>query len=466
VNEPRFPRHGESPPDSDSPDGDWPDREWPDRDWPERDLADRQRRERYERLVADAAVRRQDVPDETTAAPPERDAPELPSPPTSDAPVGTRWSPALGDRRRPTTAEEAVPWLIGIILLLTGVVIFLVVLIFQMENPGLVGLESPTPSATPDQSPVDVASPTATPSGSPAASASPTPTPPPAFGELEMVYLGRSSGFGSSSAYRNDFALEGSPTRVASVAPGIGWLMWAPDGSAGAVITTSGRLVEVVAGQAGSALADGIDTATFGPDAKTIYAARIRSSGGTDTAEILAIAFDTGTAEAVTSLTFPTPVTYLESPLKEAQFADEGGYSRLFLIDDDTLVLWVLAGGTWHIDPADGSSQRINEMPVLESVDGRRIEKTEHVTSTTLTVIEADGDRGAQTTVVGLVSHLRWSPDGTKVCFTLGRSGASGGTRQDLWVWEVDGGESPSPLTENGATFGAEWLGTRQSWSS
>jgi len=34
------------------------------------------------------------------------------------------WDPRRdGDRRRPTTAEQAVPWLIGLLLALTGIVV-------------------------------------------------------------------------------------------------------------------------------------------------------------------------------------------------------------------------------------------------------------------------------------------------------------------------------------------------------
>jgi hypothetical protein len=36
--------------------------------------------------------------------------------------------------------------------------------------------------------------------------------------------------------------------------------------------------------------------------------------------------------------------------------------------------------------------------------------------------------------------------------------------RQDLYVWDLVDGNAPAPLTSNGASFGAEWLGVLQTW--
>ena len=58
------------------------------------------------------------------------------------------WDPKRdGERRNPTTAEQAVPWLIGLVLALAGMVIILVALIFSGPQ-GLVGATS-SPTATP-----------------------------------------------------------------------------------------------------------------------------------------------------------------------------------------------------------------------------------------------------------------------------------------------------------------------------
>ena len=64
----------------------------------------------------------------------------------------------------------------------------------------------------------------------------------------------------------------------------------------------------------------------------------------------------------------------------------------------------------------------------------------------------------------GLISHLRWSPHGNRVAFTLGITLAGGGVRQDLYVWDLVRGRAPSAFTASGASFGVEWLGSAQFW--
>jgi hypothetical protein len=70
----------------------------------------------------------------------------------------------------------------------------------------------------------------------------------------------------------------------------------------------------------------------------------------------------------------------------------------------------------------------------------------------------------ANVQVGGLVSHLRWVRSNNEVVFTLGRLGTSGGVRQDLYVWDLVDGKDPMPLTSNGVSFGAEWLGVAPHW--
>jgi len=72
----------------------------------------------------------------------------------------------------------------------------------------------------------------------------------------------------------------------------------------------------------------------------------------------------------------------------------------------------------------------------------------------------------ATTTVKGLVSHLRWSPDGERVVFTVGHATSGGGVLQDLYLWDLGDGEAPMQLTSTGAAFGAEWLGTTPHWAA
>jgi hypothetical protein len=83
--------------------------------------------------------------------------------------------------------------------------------------------------------------------------------------------------------------------------------------------------------------------------------------------------------------------------------------------------------------------------------------------TTTLTEEGHDGVAKASAKIIGLVSHLRWAGGGNEVVFTLGRL-VGGGVRQDLYVWDLVNGKAPAPLTSNGASFGAEWLGVLQSW--
>ena len=50
-------------------------------------------------------------------------------------------------------------------------------------------------------------------------------------------------------------------------------------------------------------------------------------------------------------------------------------------------------------------------------------------------------DRGnnvvASIGVTGLVSHIRWAPTSNEIVFTIGSTGANGGVRQDLYVWDL-----------------------------
>ena len=85
---------------------------------------------------------------------------------------------------------------------------------------------------------------------------------------------------------------------------------------------------------------------------------------------------------------------------------------------------------------------------------------------TTIRMVDRSGDRLATTKVTGRVSHLRWSPRGDQVVFTRGRSASGGGVLQDLYLWNLGVGEDPAPMqiTNTGAAFGAEWLGSQSRW--
>jgi hypothetical protein len=423
-------------------------------DWPERDL------------------RSSDAPD--------RDAHQPGEPSVSDAPVSTGWNDRgwdpNADRRRPTTAEQAVPWLIGVILLLAGMVIVLLALIFTSENGMLAG-PGGSPAASPDVTsaagistpspmpePAVSAEPTATPQPTVTPEPTPTPTPGPTYGPLEMVYLARTTALGPAWIFRRDFSTTDEAVSLAQAEQGILRYDWAPDGTVG-VAVISGRLVAITPGSAARNLGDDILTGVFGLDANTVYAVRITQEGADDVAEIVEIDFASGESTTLATITHERPAPVTDSALRDAQFGDNGGRIRLYVLEDGNVVLWVRAASIWEIDAARGEVEEVDSAPVLWSPDGRRrVEAADADGVTTLTLFDSAERSLASSSVPGLVSHLRWSPDSSQVVFTLGRSVQAGGVRQDLFIWNLEDGAEPMALTNNGASFGADWLGAPQSW--
>ena len=96
----------------------------------------------------------------------------------------------------------------------------------------------------------------------------------------------------------------------------------------------------------------------------------------------------------------------------------------------------------------------------------RRIRSAMKGTTTTVRVVDRSGDTIASSKVEGRISHVRWSPRGDQVVFTLGRSTPGGGVLQDLYLWNLGEGEDPAPMmiTNTGAGFGAEWRGSQARW--
>ena len=86
--------------------------------------------------------------------------------------------------------------------------------------------------------------------------------------------------------------------------------------------------------------------------------------------------------------------------------------------------------------------------------------------TTTLILVDRARQELATADVEGRVSHLRWSPDGKRVVFTLGRAASGGGVLQDLYLWDLGVGDNPDPMriTDTGAAFGAEWRGSHAVW--
>jgi WD40 repeat protein len=193
---------------------------------------------------------------------------------------------------------------------------------------------------------------------------------------------------------------------------------------------------------------------------------QITASGDTTSADIVAIDWLSGDSLTLASVTFPRPQGDEEEPIRQAQFADDGGLVRLYWMADATLRLWVLGAPAQQIHPIDGTVTELEGRdPQLWSPDGeRQIQLIEDGTTTTLHLVDGEGRELAMTSFDGLVSHLRWAPDSSQVVFTGGGSTASG-VVQDLYLWNLNAGDEPARLTATGAGFGAEWLGAAQFWA-
>ena len=382
----------------------------------------------------------------------------------------------------PTTAEQAVPWLIGVILLLAGMVIVLLALIFAGDaslGGGADATPSPTiavaivPNSTDEPSASADPSPTARPSPSPSARASAEPSPSaaavPEYGALEMVYQGRSAPLEPIYLLRRDFTEEGDPEVLAQDANlNVQRFAWSADGTRGAFLYQD-LLVGIDPGVDVHQLSDGISAITFGDDPETVYAVRVRSDGGNDVASILAVNQAGGDERQLDRVSYPRPADDGRAGLAEAQFLDEGGPIRLYWMHDDTLLLWVQGAGAWTIDPArgDAAPAENDRKPLLWAPEGeRRIGFEVKGDRTAMHLVDRSGDELATATVEGRVSHLRWSPRGDQVVFTVGRSTRNGGVLQDLFLWNLGQGEDPAPMqiTNTGAAFGAEWLGSQSRW--
>ena len=368
-----------------------------------------------------------------------------------------------------TTAEQAVPWLIGVILLLAGMVIVLLALIFAGDASlgGIGAGSSESPAATPSASALATTSaPAATPAPSVSVAPAPTPVPAPVYGALELVYQGRDEALAPIYLLRSDFSVEAEP-EVLAQDPSINVQRFAmsPDGTVGAALLAD-VLVSIEPGESKRPLGDGISAITFGDDAATLYAVRIVEEGANDVATVLAIDFLSGDSTEVASITYARPAIADEPDLAEAQFADNGGLVRLRWTRDDVLHLWSLGAGSWSVDPA---TQEVTELdgtePLLWSSDGRRrIAVSAEGGVTTLRLTNSSDHDLASTSIEGLVSHVRWASNGQAVVFTRGRSAEAGGILQDLFIWYLEDGEVPMPLTSSGAAFGAEWRGTTPRW--
>jgi len=407
-----------------------------------------------------------------TDRPDEEQRPEhdLASPPTETGEISTGigWDAGRdGDRRRPTTAEQAVPWLIGLILALTGIMVVLVALIFTGPE-GLAAVPTPSPGASETPGPTFQSTPPVTPAATPTAQPTErvTPPPPPSFGPLEMAYLGRSATGQPFLFWRHDFSTTTAPVAVGDPAAAVTSFAWSPDGLTGAAIV-GGHAWSAVSGHQALDLADNAAAIVFGDDSTTLYVLRITPSGANDQTQLLAINIFSGVSRQVASVTYPHPRTFPDPALKESQFGDDGGLDRLYFTIDGYVVAWVLAApAIYRFDPLSGATLQAARQPVLWSPDQRSRVEIDEVsnTSTNLILRDANGAARATVQVPGVVSHIRWAAGSKEIVFTLGRYNSAATVLQDLYVWDLVDGHDPAPLTSDGLARSAEWLGAPQVW--
>jgi hypothetical protein len=342
----------------------------------------------------------------------------------------------------------------------------LLALIFSDANGGFAAVAtsaSPTPLAL---SPTPIPTPSSTPTlaATPSASATTAATPTPTYGSLEMLYLARPNAFAASELLRDDFANTAAARLVTRSTIDVTHYAVSPDGTR-TVAIIGGKLLAVVAGKPSRTLAVTVDAATFSPDSATVYAVKVIRGGANDDATISAIAYANGKTTTFKTINFRHPAADQLSALGSTRFFDDGGAYRLYATTDGNLVFWVRNGGQWRVDPVSGEAVPASRQPILWSPDGsKRITVGENGLVTTLAVVDQSGATSSRVTITGLTSHLRWSPRGNRVVFTLGINSANGGVRQDLYTWALVNGQAPVALTANGASFGGEWLGVAQFW--
>jgi hypothetical protein len=279
-----------------------------------------------------------------------------------------------------------------------------------------------------------------------------------------MMYLGRATASSPIRLARRDFSITADPAVIVDDPSGVADYAWAPDGRVGAVVIGR-RAVAIESGKDPRTLTEPVDALVFADDSTLLYGLRITRDGTNDRAEVLSIEFASGKTEVLRTVTYPHPEIFPDPALKEAQFADNGGIVRLWVTFDGYVVAWILgAPATYRIDPDDGTFTRVERQPILWSPDQRhRVDVSEASGTTTLTLVSADDIVKTSVNVTGLVSHIRWAGASNDIVFTLGRL-VGGAVRQDLYVWDLVNGKAPLPLTSNGVSFGAEWLGVLQTW--
>jgi len=385
--------------------------------------------------------------------------------PERDVAAEPPWDTKLdGNRRRPTTAEQAVPWLIGLVLALAGMLIVALALIFSSTDGLLPAFGTPSPEPTLALTPTP--RPTPSPEPSPDISLEPTPEPvaSSAFAPLEIIFMQRTSTSGPVHLFSHDFAGQETPEPLARDDRGVDQYSWSPDGAWG-IALVEGNPLGLNPGNSAVDLGDGFDGITFAADSVTAYAVRATLSGSNDRAELLSVNMATGAVQVLAIWTYPHPTTFQQGAVQEAQFADDGGFNRVYVLQDGRVVVWILgAPEIYTYDPATGVTGTTNRAPLLWSPDGQlRIEVTEAGSSSTLTVRGLANEARGAAGVSGLVSHVRWSSLNNQIVFTISTS-AGGGVSQELYLWDLETGSLAVRLTQDMRSMGGEFRGVEEHW--
>ena len=365
-----------------------------------------------------------------------------------------------GDRRRPTTAEQAVPWLIGLLMAVSGLLIVMLVAIFT-TGPGF-AFEPASPSPQLSASPTPEPTPTpGTPTPEPTDTPEPTPTLPP----LDTLYQAASVGLQPIHLLEHDFATATAPITLLADDRGVAHYAWAANGIWG-VALVNGNLYLVTPGEKKRDIEDGIDGVTISLDSTTIFALRVTRVGSNDRAELLAVDPESATTTSLTVYEYPHPLVSALSAVRDAQFTDDGAYDRVYAMSDGSIVSCVLAADTCYVfDPTTNSSHTAERRPQLWSPNGQlRVHVTSSSGVTTLTLLGLAGEERATVTITGLVSHLRWSALNNQVIFTLNLAAAAGGVIQDIYLWDIQDGVAPIRLSQNGASYGPSFRGVEEHW--
>jgi hypothetical protein len=409
-------------------------------------------------------------PDEAPGWPAQDFSPETQdlSPETEDLVTEAPWDvKTYGNRRRPTRAEQAVPWLIGLVLALSGMLIVLLALIFS-SNEGLLpayGTPSPVPSVKPVPTPRPTPTPEPSLAPSPSIAPTPTPVPEPTYPPFEVVFMQRTSASGPVHLFTHDFAGTAAPVPQARDNRGVSWYRWAPDGRQGIALVDGNPLL-LTPGSSAIDLGDNFDSVTYSADSNVAYGLRTTLAGSNDRSELLRIDTPTGAVTSLASWTYRHPTTFQESVVKEAQFADNGGFERLMVLEDGRVVVWVLgAPAIYTFDPATGAAGTIPQMPALWAPNGQlKAVVADSGGNSRIAIQGVAGEERGALSVSGLVSHVRWSVNSNQIVFTINRGTSGGGVSQDLYAWDLETGSAAVRLTQDLRSLGAEYRGAMEIW--